>query len=75
MGAWRVDGDGYSGRVVEITADRASRQFAARGEISFTLKVSGNTFNGTASATFFDASGHRVREAAQVKMEGERVLP
>lgn len=75
MGAWRADSDGYSGRVVEITADRASRQFAARGEITFALKVSGNTFSGTANATFFDASGHRVREPLQVKMEGERVLP
>ena len=75
MGAWRADGDGYRGKIVEITADRASHQFAARGEISFALKVSGNTFGGTAIATFFDESGHRVRGPVQVKMEGERVLP
>jgi hypothetical protein len=41
MGAWRADADGYRGKIVEITADRTSRQFAARGEISFALKVSG----------------------------------
>jgi len=75
MGAWRADGDGYKGKIVEITADRTSRQFAARGEISFALKVSGNTFGGTASATFFDAGGHQIRGPIQVKMEGERVLP
>jgi hypothetical protein len=75
MGAWRADGDGYRGKVVEITADRASHHFAARGEISFALKVSGNTFGGMASATFFDAGGHRVSGPVQVKMEGERVLP
>jgi len=75
MGAWRADGDGYRGKIVEITADRTSRQFAARGEISFALKVSGNTFDGTASATFFDASGHQIKGPIQVKMEGERVLP
>jgi hypothetical protein len=75
MGAWRAYGDGYRGRVVEIAADRTSRQFAARGEISFALKVSGNTFDGMASATLFDASGHRIRGPVQVKMEGERVLP
>lgn len=75
MGGWRPDGDGYRGKVVEITADRTSRQFAARGEISFALKVSGNTFGGMASATFFDASGHLIRGPVQVKMEGERVLP
>jgi len=75
MGAWRADGDGYRGKVVEITADRTSRRFAARGEISFALKVSRDTFRGTASATFFDASGHRIRGPVQVKMEGERVVP
>jgi hypothetical protein len=75
MGAWRADGDGYRGKIVEITADRTSRQFAARGEISFALKVSGDTFGGTASATFFDASGRQVRGPLEVKMEGERVRP
>ena len=75
MGAWRADGDGYRGKVVEITADRTSHRLAARGEIYFALKVNGNTFGGTASATFFDTGGRRVRGPVQVKMEGERVLP
>ena len=75
MGAWRADGDGYRGKVVEITADRTSHRLAARGEISFALKVNGNTFGGTASATFFDTGGRRVSGPVQVKMEGERVLP
>jgi hypothetical protein len=75
IGAWRADGDGYRGKTVEITADRTSRQFAARGEISFALKVSGDTFGGTASATFFDASGHQVRGPIEVRMQGERVRP
>ena len=75
MGAWRADGDGYRGKIVEITADRTTRQFAARGEISFALTVSGDSFGGTASATFFDASGQKVRGPIEVKMEGERVLP
>ena len=75
MGAWRADGDSYRGKLVEITADRISRRFATRGEISFALKVSGNTFEGMASATFFEASGRPVRGPVQVKMQGERVLP
>ncbi len=75
MGAWRADGEVYRGKVVEVTADRISRQFAARGEISFALKVSGDTFGGMANASFFDASGHRIRGPVQVKMEGERVVP
>jgi len=75
MGAWRADGDGYRGKVVEITADRTTRRFTARGEVSFALKVTGNTFEGTATATFFDAGGRRVRGPVQVRMDGERVLP
>jgi hypothetical protein len=75
MGLWRAVGDEYRGKVVEITADRTTRQFATRGEISFELKVSGNTFDGTASATFFDASGRQIRGPIQVRMEGERVQP
>jgi hypothetical protein len=58
-----------------LTKGETSRQFAARGEISFALNVSGNTFGGMANATFFDASGHLIRGPVQVKMEGERVLP
>ena len=75
MGVWRTVGDEYRGKVVEITADRTTRQFANRGEISFVLKVSGNTFDGTASATFFDANGRQIRGPIQVRMEGERVQP
>lgn len=75
MGAWRTVEDEYRGKLVEITANRATRQFATRGEISFKLKVSGNTFDGTASATFFDASGHKIRGPIQVGMKGERVQP
>lgn len=75
MGAWRTAGDGYRGKLVEITADRTSRRFAARGELSFALKVSGNTFVGTATANFFDADGRRIRGPVQVRMDGERVLP
>lgn len=75
MGAWRSIGDAYRGKLVEITADRSTRQFATRGEISFDLTVSGNTFGGTASATFFDASGRQIRGPIRVRMEGERVQP
>lgn len=75
MGAWRADGAVYRGKLVEITADRTTRQFATRSEISFELTVSGNTFGGMASATIFDPTGRQIREAVHVKMEGERVLP
>jgi hypothetical protein len=75
MGAWRSDGGVYRGKLLEITADRTTHRFATRGEIAFELKVSGNTFKGTASAKFFDADGRQIRGATAVKMEGDRVLP
>jgi hypothetical protein len=75
MGVWRAAGDEYLGRLAEITADRASHQFATRVEIEFRLKVSGDRFDGTASATVFDASGRQVKAPEQVSMQGERVQP
>ena len=75
VGAWRQDGDGFKGKLVEITADRTTHHFVSRGEISFTLEVSGNTFSGTAQAVFYDTNGQRVRGPLQASLEGERVLP
>jgi len=75
MGAWQSHGDGYSGKVVEITADRNTHQFASRGEITFAVEVSGNTFAGNASAVFFDPSGRQVKGPIRVTMAGERVTP
>jgi len=75
MGAWRTLGERVRGKLVEVTADRTTGQFATRGEISFELKVSGNSFDGAASAIFFDASGHQINGPIQVRMSGERVQP
>ena len=75
MGAWREDGKGIKGSLVEITADRATRQFVSRGEISFSLQVEGNALRGTATAIFYDASGQRVRGPVPATLEGRRVLP
>ena len=75
MGAWLAEGDGFRGKVMEITADRTTHQLVSRGEISFTLKVSGNVFSGKARAVFYDVNGQPVREPLQARLEGERVLP
>ena len=75
MGIWVADDEGIKGKLVEITADRTTRQFASRGEISFSLKLSGNAFSGTASAVFYDADGRRLRGLLSATLEGHRVLP
>ena len=75
MGAWLADRNGIKGKLVEVTADRTTHQFMSRGEISFSLKVDGNSLRGTAIAVFYDGSGRRVREPVQATLEGQRVLP
>ena len=75
MGVWIPDGDGIKGKFVEVTADRATRQFAGRGEISFSIKVNVNAFSGTASAIFYDAEGRRLRAPLSATLEGQRVVP
>ena len=75
MGIWLSDGGEIKGKLVEITADRTTRQFASRGEISFSLEVSSNGFSGTASAIFYDADGRRIRGPVSATLEGRRVLP
>jgi len=75
MGAWRTDGDRIKGQFVEVTADRATRQFAGRGEIAFSIKVIRDTFTGTASANFYDAEGHSLRGPVAATLEGQRVMP
>jgi hypothetical protein len=75
MGVWVQDGDRIKGKFVEITADRATRQFASRGEISFSIKRNGNTFSGSASALFFDAQARRLKGPISATLDGERVVP
>lgn len=75
MGVWLPEGDRIKGKFVEVTADRATRQFASRGEISFLIKASGNAFSGTASAIFYDADGRRLRGPLAATLEGQRVVP
>jgi hypothetical protein len=75
MGMWVPDGDRIKGKFVEVTADRTTRQFVSRGEISFLIRVNGNVFTGTASAIFYDAKGLRLRGPLSATLEGQRVVP
>jgi hypothetical protein len=75
MGVWALDGDRIRGKFVEVTADRTTRQFVSRGEISFLISVTGNTFNGSANAVFYDAQGGRLKGPLPATLSGERLLP
>ena len=75
MGVWALDGERVKGKFVEVTADRTTHEFVSRGEISFLIKVSENAFSGTASTTFYDANGLKLRGPLTATMEGQRVVP
>ncbi|MGH8137789.1 MAG: hypothetical protein ACREVV_06280 [Steroidobacteraceae bacterium] len=75
MGVWVPDGARIKGKFVEVTADRTTRQFVSRGEISFLIKVTGNAFSGTASATFYDAGERQLRGPLAATLTGQRVVP
>ena len=75
MGAWTTSGPVVRGKLVEITADRESRKFLSRGEISIELKVVADTLKGTAEARFFDREDHLVRGPIQATLSGRRIVP
>jgi hypothetical protein len=72
-GIWVKQGNKIKGKFVEVTADRTTHQFASRGEISFELEVDGDTFEGTASANFYDLDNNLIRGPLPTPIEGKRV--
>jgi hypothetical protein len=74
-GAWTPVSGGIKGKFVEVMADRTTRQFVSRGEISFSIQVNGDSLAGTASAVFYDAQGRQTRGPIAVTLQGQRVLP
>jgi hypothetical protein len=75
VGVWALDAGRIKGKFVEVTADRNTRHFVSRGEISFLIQVNGTAFRGTASAVFFDADGRQLRSPLAATLEGNRVVP
>lgn len=73
MGIWKVKGEKIIGKFVEITADRKTHKFVSRGEINFTIKVDGDTFDGIYEAKFYDREGSLQRSALPAKLSGTRV--
>src|SRR5215469_12108327 len=62
------------GKFVEVRADRVTRQFVPRGEISFLIQVKGDAPSAMATAVFYDLQGRRVRGASSTTLEGRRVV-
>jgi hypothetical protein len=73
FGVWVTNADTVRGKFVEVMADRSTRHFVSRGEISFSITVMGDAFTGRASAIFYDANGQRIRGPLPATLTGERV--
>lgn len=56
-GIWIEDDDRIKGKWMEVAADRATHQFTGRTEISYGIKVDVDTFSGTETVRFYNASG------------------
>jgi hypothetical protein len=73
-GLWVTDGDEIKGKWMEITAVRATHQFAGRVEVSFSVKVRDQRFTGVATAKSFDADNKLTEgPTSAAPLEGTRV--
>lgn len=75
VGVWTPVAGRIRGKFVEVTADRTTRRFVSRGEISFLVQVNGDALTGSASALFYDAEGRQIRGPLTATLEGRRVVP
>jgi len=75
MGSWVADGNRVIGKFVEITADRTTRAFASRGEISFNIDVTGDSISGSGSARFYNVNGALDGAPVAFTLSGVRVKP
>jgi hypothetical protein len=51
------------------------QRIVSHGEISFAIEVDGDTFTGTAVATFYDSKGKRLKRPTTALLSGQRILP
>ena len=72
-GIWVARRDRVVGKWVEISADRATRKFVGRLDLSFDLKVSGDRLTGSRFAQSFDVNGTPTGEPFQGLFTGTRV--
>jgi hypothetical protein len=73
MGVWVRDGGKIRGKFVEVTADRTTHQFVARGEIAFTLTIDGERFAGSAIGKFYDLDNRLTFGPISTAMQGMKV--
>jgi hypothetical protein len=73
-GIWAVRNDHIESKWVELSADRATRQYAGRLEFTMQIRVSGDSLTATETVEVFDATGAPgVAPATPKPLSGSRV--
>lgn len=73
-GIWAVRGDHIESKWVELSADRTTRQYAGRLELTMQIRVSGDSLSATETVEVLDATGAPgVAPATPKPLSGSRV--
>ena len=73
MGSWVVTrNDNARGRFFEVNADKTANQFTSILVVTFEFTVSGDTFTGPASASYYDGDRHLVAGPFPATLRGQR---
>jgi hypothetical protein len=73
-GVWVADDGRIKGRWVEVLADRTTHQFAGRLEVTYDIRVIGDSYTGTETVRSYDAAGNLIATpATPAQFEGQRV--
>jgi hypothetical protein len=64
MGVWVAAADRIGGKFVEVTADRTTRRFVSRGEISFSIQSDGQCFRRHCERGLLRCRGTTIKRAA-----------
>lgn len=74
MGTWTWEAlrNGARGRFFEVNADKATNQFTSILVVTFQFTVSGDTFTGPASASYYDGNRHLIAGPFPATLHGQR---
>src|ERR1700726_3133953 len=73
-GVWVADGGQIKGKWVEVLADRTTHQFAGRLEVTYDIRVIGDSYTGTETVRSYDAAGNsNAGPPTPAQFEGKRV--
>jgi hypothetical protein len=73
-GVWIGDGGRVKGKWVEVLADRTTHQFAGRLEVTYDIRVIGDSYSGTETVRSYDAAGNlNPGPATPAQFDGKRV--